>query len=259
MNNIINQDISYQYSYEIKNRTISSYYPSITGFISEYVDKNYNNNDDNIYRIILSYGNTKYIITIKNKTLISIDDEPAVVCINNNTKVRECEYWLNNGNMHRDKGPARITRYENGKFESLSWYKNGLLHRKDKPALITFLKDRTFSKKPKVTMAFEWYENNVVHRENGPAYIEYTNMRVRSRKSYKYRKIVTKKREMWYNHSKLHREDGPAIINYKNNKISMRTWWIDDVHITREHMYKVLGRRVRDLDMSDIVHLKLSL
>lgn len=64
------------------------------------------------------------------------------------------KYYLFNGRLHRDDGPAYIG--ENGDCE---WYQHGKRHREDGPAYIS-----AFGMKA-------WYKNGLLHREDGPAVI----------------------------------------------------------------------------------------
>lgn len=88
--------------------------------------------------------------------------------------------WFQNGQLHREDGPAMICPYG-----SQYWFRHGLAHREDGPAVIT----STYE---------EWKQNDKLHRIGGPAYIHYYNNNV----------II----EHWYLNGKLHRGDGPAVI-----------------------------------------------
>ena len=69
-------------------------------------------------------------------------------------KFSEIEYRNENGEKHREDGPAVI--YSDG---TQCWCKNGKLHREDGPAAI-------YSNGTQC-----WYKNDKLHRENGPAVI----------------------------------------------------------------------------------------
>ena len=62
--------------------------------------------------------------------------------------------WYQNGEMHRDDGPAFITRHGEKK-----WFQHGKLHRENGPAGITEYGTKY------------WYLNDKLHRIDGPAVI----------------------------------------------------------------------------------------
>lgn len=85
-------------------------------------------------------------------------------------------YYLPNGWLHRDDGPAYIDSDSGWHY----WYQNNLLHREDGPAI----------ESPVYT---EWRFNGQLHRDDGPA-------------------IDGLNRKEWWVNGQLHRERGPAII-----------------------------------------------
>lgn len=70
--------------------------------------------------------------------------------------------WLQDGQFHRERGPAIIEYHPQGHIICQRWYYNGLRHCTTGPALIS---TRT------CCMVEKWYNNDVLHRLNGPAVI----------------------------------------------------------------------------------------
>lgn len=89
------------------------------------------------------------------------------------------ESWYENGQLHRDGGPALI--HPDGSEE---WYYDGQLHREDGPAI-----SHQDGMKG-------WLLNGFRHREDGPAL------------------VYPDGSEEWYYKGLLHREDGPAIVTH---------------------------------------------
>ncbi len=98
------------------------------------------------------------------------------------------EYVDDDGEFHRDDGPAIIT--SGGEQE---WYQHGKLHRDGGPAVI------------KPDGSEEWYQHGKLHRDGGPAVIGPNGS------------------EDWFQHDELHRDDGPAEI--WNNGEGQRWYW----------------------------------
>lgn len=71
------------------------------------------------------------------------------------------KYFDDNGELHREDGPARI-KYV-GDYVQEKYYRHGLLHREDGPAVLD-----------KVHGYRAWYLNDDFHRINGPA-VTYLN------------------------------------------------------------------------------------
>lgn len=143
--------------------------------------------------------------------LHSINDEPAVTCLNGN------KYWMNCNIIHRDGGPALIEHKPDGISEL--WYKNGLVHREDGPAAIH-------------SHAKLWFIDGIQHRADGPA-VEHTD----GGKAWFFKGRLHREDgpavesiegvRTWYKHGKLHRLDGPADENIHCHI----TWWIDGVEM----------------------------
>ena len=148
------------------------------------------------------------------------------------------EEWRDENNrLHREDGPASITRYENGNIKVEIWYKHGEIHRdEDKPAAVRYfpngVKEYEFwlkeGKKHRTgnPAAIRYYDDGKVHvvryfveglshREGGPAtesYYENGNL----------------KESIWHLEDKLHREDGPAEISlYTNGQVSVNNWYYE--------------------------------
>jgi hypothetical protein len=68
------------------------------------------------------------------------------------SKLGTIRYYNDNGNLHRDDGPAE--EYLDGEKR---WYNNGIPHREDGPA-VEYVDGTKF-----------WYKNGKYHREDGPA------------------------------------------------------------------------------------------
>jgi len=77
-------------------------------------------------------------------------------------------YYNQQGQIHREDGPALIWYYNTGSIAYEVWYINGVWHREDGPASIDYNEDGSIQYEG-------WYINGVRHREDGPAYIDYYN------------------------------------------------------------------------------------
>lgn len=110
-------------------------------------------------------------------------------------------FWIKNGMIHRDDGPARVTTYG-----TKQWYVNDKLHRMDGPAV------ESVGHKA-------WWFNGIMHRDDGPVYESgYTASTY---------KTGTK---IWGCMGQLHRLDGPAIEQQDGTK----KYFIYDVEYTPE-------------------------
>lgn len=143
--------------------------------------------------------------------------------------------WFKNGLLHRDNGPAVIT-----KSGTKEWYKRGKLHRTDGPAVEDDkLKNYEYwyegklhrEDGPAVITKYEktWYRHGKIHRDNGPAIIYNSlyskNCRCRWYVNGILQKIKTQSETRYYYNSDLHREDGPAI----DRKCGCKTWYLDGI------------------------------
>jgi hypothetical protein len=159
------------------------------------------------------------------------EDGPASITKTSKTHV-SIEKWYVNGQLHRENGPA--IKYENGKKE---WYKNGELHREDGPAVEdafhVWYKD---GKRHRIggpalytpegsyhnNPRQEWWENGKLHRVDGPAIIDGNG-----------------KYQEWRLNGLRHRTDGPAITEDRGNKFHLE-WWINSNELTFEAFGKFL-------------------
>ena len=94
-------------------------------------------------------------------------DVPTFIDVRDGTVVMR---WYKNGMLHRENGPAMITK-NSDKTTLESWYINGQLHRNDAPAII-------HTNDNGEVMAEIWYKNNSIHRENGSAIIKYSQGKI---------------------------------------------------------------------------------
>lgn len=125
------------------------------------------------------------------------------------------EKWYQNGNLHREGGPAVY----NEKTGVEEWYYKGARNRdyEDGPAVITSSGVRKYymfnnlhrTGAPAVISAdgeeWAWYQNNEIHRDDGPAVCKNGNY-------------------YWYQKGKRHREDGPAAVMDSGRRL----WILND-------------------------------
>jgi hypothetical protein len=139
--------------------------------------------------------------------------------------------WKNDdGNLHREDGPAQIYYDENGNVTLEIWFEDGKRHRLDGPAGTVYDENENIEEKL-------WFENDNQHRLNGPANIEYDKQgNVTEKRWYEYGKChrlnepaiivyddkgnVTE--EIWFKEEKRHRLDGPAYFNVDGSKPSIQ-------------------------------------
>ena len=128
------------------------------------------------------------------------------------------EFWLLNGKLHREDGPAAV--YASG---NKSWYLNGIPHRVDGPAV-----EEAHGSK-------YWYLNGKLHREGGPA-IEHPTGHKEWYLNGKHHRVdgpaienAIKGQNSWYIKGKLHREDGPAVI-YRRHGLVQKEWYLNGKH-----------------------------
>lgn len=72
-------------------------------------------------------------------------------------------YTNQNGEYHREDGPARIVYYKGGQIKEEAYFLNGEYHRIGAPAMIKYRKDGTICEQ-------SYEQHNMLHREDGPAY-----------------------------------------------------------------------------------------
>ena len=114
--------------------------------------------------------------------------------------------YRQNGELHRDDGPARI-KQDPDDYLTEEYYRNGKLHRDDGPARI--------ESEPYGHHHGEyWYRDGQQHREDGPAVVEHEGNGSSSE-------------EYWRN-GKRHRDDGPAEIQRRpDGSIQSQYYWRD--------------------------------
>lgn len=161
----------------------------------------------------------------------------------------ECSYiiremWHNeDGQLHREGGPAERTFDQNGNVKSETYYRDGKLHREDGPTVIQYDVDRNveleeyyldgmyqnrgdlpnvicYNKNGTPCME-EWKTSpGQCHRDNGPAQRFYDEVG----------RLV---KSVYIRDSKVHREDGPAIVDYENDGKTRESWYLDGVYQDR--------------------------
>jgi len=160
-------------------------------------------------------------------------DEPALVRTYRNKKdkiVEESWYWEER--EHRIGGPA-FTRSVNGKVAIECYYNNGQKHRENGPAVIIYNNDGGVN-------ISHYYLRGVRHREDGPAIIVQNKQGRITREVYmtkgrrqraggpaviNYDKNGNVLREEYRKNEMLHREDGPAVIEYEKKDVREQYWF----------------------------------
>ena len=124
-------------------------------------------------------------------------------------------HWYLNGELHREDGPAKITRND-----IQIWYNYGRIHREDGPAI----------KYP--DGGEEWCINGKRHRKDGPA-LKYPDG------------------ESWWLNGVLHREDGPAV-EYANGD---KCWYLNGKKYSEQNYKRELIRQgiLKDPSLSDVM------
>jgi len=135
------------------------------------------------------------------------------------------QYWVKNGKLHREDGPALIT--EDGlQF----WYKKGLIHREDGPAVIGADGHQEW-----------WIDNNQYSKEEFDAiHNKYTG-------HIKFANGTQK----WFKNGQWHREDGPAEIWVTGE----RFWWLNGLQYSRDDYWRELHKRGKISDEELFVEL----
>jgi len=161
-----------------------------------------------------------------------IDDEIVIDNIRKtyiNKVLRIVEYFNDEGQLHRERGPAHIEYQGDGKtLYAETWYYEGKRHRtspfgweKQPPAHIIYRQDGS-------TPYYKtWYKNGIISRDEGlPAKVEYTH------------DGKTSFAEAWYDENgEIHRNDDlPAYIIYsgKNDKSILSKSWYQHGKIHRD-------------------------
>jgi hypothetical protein len=94
---------------------------------------------------IMFYGDSQALWWYLDGRPHSFDGNPTYVQIwNDGSKFEEWtghQWPAVSSNIHREDGPARITKNSSGKITSETYYVNGQLHREDGPAVITHTSD----------------------------------------------------------------------------------------------------------------------
>jgi len=128
------------------------------------------------------------------------------------------EEWCRNDKRHREGGPAYVRRSPDGTVAEW-WYRNDKLHREGGPAYVR--------RSPDGTVVEQWRKDGVLHREDGPALVE----------RHPDGTVV----EGWYGNDKRHREDGPAYVRRYTDGTVTEAWYLDG---TRAEPWQVLGRHL---------------
>lgn len=76
----------------------------------------------NVERRYYTDGSLKEISCIENGE-IHREDGPAVICYYKNGNIRTI-YYFKKGKIHREDGPAKICYYENGNIQKVYYYIN---------------------------------------------------------------------------------------------------------------------------------------
>ncbi len=151
--------------------------------------------------------------------------------------------WYQNGEYHRDNGPAIYNRY------LMCWYQNGLLHRDDGYAIIHYDHELLGTE-------LSMYKNGMLHCETGPCvlfidglpdykYLELNCKELESKLLFEEWKIndvqhredgpAVRRRvhinapwdETWVQKGARHNSNGPAVLEYKDNVLNVEEWWIN--------------------------------
>ena len=130
------------------------------------------------------------------------EDGPAIIEYDQFGNVTFEAYFQNNMKNRRD-GPA-VTKFQDGKIILEIYSQNGKKHREDGPALIEYENSN---------IKYEiYFQNGKKHREGNPAQIEYTqDGNVKSTK--------------YFQNGLLHREDGPAREYFQGNILHIESYF----------------------------------
>lgn len=150
------------------------------------------------------------------------------------------EWWLNDeGDYHREDGPALIKYFSNRAIQLERWYLDGKTHRdNDLPAEIEYAEDGTI-------LSQYWVINAQYHRYGGPAILINDC----------YGNIIQK---CWLINNRYHREDGPAMVNYLLDRSIIYDYYLNDNKIT-DFVKKIFGYVPDELTKDQAVLLKLSI
>jgi hypothetical protein len=105
----------------------------------------------------------KRVKHVKPYLILESEEPKKRVTRNPDGSIRDIDWALSDGRLHRIGGPA-VEEYQNGSLLKSYWYVNGLRHRVDGPAVDDLRGYRV------------WYQNDERHREDGPA-VEHENGR----------------------------------------------------------------------------------
>jgi len=94
--------------------------------------------------------------------LYSLDDRPAVWCVDSKLGKIWKQEWYYLGERHREGGPAVIIQHDNSRREE--WWVQGRRHRDGEPAVVD--QSRIFGKD---YLTEEWWIRGRRHRKDGPA------------------------------------------------------------------------------------------
>tara|TARA_B100000745_G_scaffold192726_1_gene126777 strand:+ start:36729 stop:37070 length:342 start_codon:yes stop_codon:yes gene_type:complete len=76
-------------------------------------------------------------------------------------------FYDDEGKLHRDGGPAQVSRRADGSLISLAWYRHGVLHREGGAAKRTYYLDGS--------CIVQWFRDGKPHRDDGPAWVQYNS------------------------------------------------------------------------------------
>lgn len=155
------------------------------------------------------------------------------------------DYWLNiremykqDGERHREDGPAFSWYYDDNRPSSQEWYIHGIKHREDGPAEIKYYPNGELKSEA-------WLINGSLYREDGPASIEYFPDGTVAKEDWSpadtrldadlpsitlYYPSGVKERDIWRGDgTHWHRLNGPAVVDYsETGKIKRETWMINN-------------------------------
>lgn len=137
-------------------------------------------------------------------------------------------YYILNGELHCEDGPAFIRKEYNGsriECAQEQYYKNGLTHRDDGPAETEY----RFEKKKKIMVSERYFVGGKLHRDGGPAEIFYDDGAVETYSHYK--------------NGKLHNENGPAKYTCEYGDHNY-TFALNDERLLYEDYFKKLKTKL---------------
>lgn len=175
---------------------------------------------------------------LPNGAYHSVNDKPAI-CKQNGTL-----QWYQNGQLHRDSGPAIVYMLSAGE----EWYQNGYRHRDDGPAITDYYGTKMWFQRgmnhrdnsptgeslpavvsanvPNRNGAVKYFQHGKLHRDNSPTGDSLPAV------------IYEDGTQKWYQQGKLHRMGAPAVVYNDGKSVewwrsgvrTIATWWgISDI------------------------------